>query len=62
MIDSKKQHRSERDTVEVVINKDDRTKDRIVVKSGNKVVKEIPAVIFGPNEADALFTLIAEPA
>lgn len=62
MFDPKNSCGKEPSTVEVVINEGDRNKDVIVVKSGDKVVKEIPAVIFDPQEADRLFALIAEPA
>ena len=44
-------------TVEIKVSPD-RANDKLVVKSGNEIVKEIPVVIFDENQTKNLIALI----
>jgi hypothetical protein len=49
-----------REKVVVVIVREDRTQDKIVVTTGKTVTREIPAVVFDKQQTQKLYQLIDE--
>lgn len=49
-----------KEKVVVVIVRDDRSKDKIVVTTGKTVTREIPAVVFDKQQTQKLYQLIDE--
>jgi hypothetical protein len=49
-----------REKVVVVIVRDDRSQDKIVVTTGKTVTREIPAVVFDKQQTQKLYQLIDE--
>lgn len=50
----------QKEKVVVVIVRDDRSKDKIVISTGKTVTREIPAVVFDKQQTQKLYQLIDE--